>query len=105
MPCSCVQGIVSEERDAIQKSAASGVAAIATIRNFAATRSYSRAVQCRACWVVAAQNQCVIADRFGQGEQRTYTVLFRRKTPALQHLAPTGYPNRLRAKKFIRFSI
>ncbi len=75
------------------------------MRNFAATRSYSRAVQCRACWVVAAQNQCVIADRFGQGEQRTYAVLFRRKTPALQHLAPTGYPDRLRAKKFIRFNI
>jgi len=34
------------------------------MRNFAATRSYNRAVQCRACWVVAAQNQCVIADWF-----------------------------------------
>jgi len=75
------------------------------MRNFATTRSYSRAVQCRACRVVAAQNQCVIADRFGQGEQRTYAVLFRRKTSALQHLAPTGYPDRLRAKKFIRFNI
>ena len=53
----------------------------------------------------AAQNQCVIADRFGQREQRTYAVLFRRKTPALQHLAPTSYPDRLRAKKFIRFNI
>jgi len=75
------------------------------MRNFATTRSYSRAVQCRACWVVAAQNQCVIANRFGQGEQRTYAVLFRRKTSALQHLAPTGYADRLRAKKFIRFNI
>ena len=52
-----------------------------------------------------AESGCVIADRFGQGEQRTYAVLFRRKTPALQHLAPTGYPDRLRAKKFIRFNI